>query len=110
MFRDVKKFVEVPRPVVICQGEVRQAVAASVQKEEQKVVVEPTTLVGAFRAHNKLNDGKATAAQQRLKNRGTTVLDRSDSSVEFVAKVKGNPEKEKKETRLDRPDPSMSTR
>ena len=56
MFRDVKKFVEVPRPVVVCQGEVRQAVAASVQKEEQKVVAEPTTLAGAVRAHNKLND------------------------------------------------------
>jgi hypothetical protein len=70
--------------------------AASVQKEEQKVVAEPTTLAGAVRAHNKLNDGKVTAAQQRLRNRGTTVLDRSDSSVEFVAEVKGNPERERK--------------
>jgi len=90
------KIVKVPRPVVVCQGEVRQAVAASVQKEEQKVVAEPTTLAGAVRAHNKLNDGKVTAAQQRLRNRGTTVLDRSDSSVEFVAEVKGNPERERK--------------
>jgi len=61
---------------------------ASVQKEEQKVLAEPTTLMGAVRALNRLNDGKATAAQQRLKNRGTAVLDRSDSSVEFVAEVK----------------------
>jgi len=91
------KIVRVPRPVVVCQGEVRQAVAASVQKEEQKVLAEPTTLIGAVKAHNRLNDGKATAAQQRLKNRGTAVLDRSDSSVEFVAEVKGDPEKERRE-------------
>jgi hypothetical protein len=91
------KIVRVPRPVVVCQGEVRQAVTASVQKEEQKVLAEPTTLIGAVRALNRLNDGKATAAQQRLKNRGTAVLDRSDSSVEFVAEVKGNPEKERRE-------------
>jgi len=38
-----------------------------------------------------------TAAQQRLKNRGAAVLDRSDSSVEFVVEVKGNPEKERRE-------------
>jgi len=48
--------------------------AASVQKEEKKVLTEPTTLVGAVREHNKLNDGKVTATQQRLKNRGTEVL------------------------------------
>jgi len=61
------KVVKVPRPVVVCQGEVRQAVAASVQKVEKKVVTEPTTLAGAVRALNRLNDGKVTAAQQRAR-------------------------------------------
>jgi len=95
-----REVVKVPRPVVVCQGEVRQvttAVTASVQKEEQKVVVEPTTLRGAVRAHNRANDGRTTAAQQRLKNRGAEVLDRSDSSVEFVAEIKGDPERERRE-------------
>jgi len=91
-----QKIVRVPRPVVVCQGEVRQAVAANVQKEEQKMLAEPTTIVGAVKVHNKLNDGKVMAAQQRLRNKGTTVLDRSDSSVEFVAEVKENPERERK--------------
>jgi len=31
-----------------------------------------------------------------LRDKGTKVLDRSDSSVEFVAEVKGNPERERK--------------
>ena len=88
--------IKVPRPMVVCQGEVRQAVAANVQTEEQKVLSEPTTLVGMVKVHNKLNDGKVTAVQQRLRNRGTKVLDRSNSSMEFVAKVKGNPERERK--------------
>ena len=70
------KIVRVPRPVVVCQGEVRQAVAANVQKEEQKMLAEPTTIVGAVKVHNKLNDGKVMAAQQRLRNKGTAVLDR----------------------------------
>jgi len=91
-----QKIVRVPRPVVVCQGEVRQAVAANVQKEEQKMLAEPTTIVGAVKVHNKLNDGKVMAAQQRLRNKGTAVLDRSDSSVEFVAEVKENPERERK--------------
>ena len=30
-----QKFVKVPRPVIMCQGEVRQAMAANVQKEEK---------------------------------------------------------------------------
>jgi len=47
--------------------EVRQAMAASVQKEEQKVLAEPTTLIGAVKTHIRLNDGKATTAQQRSK-------------------------------------------
>jgi hypothetical protein len=42
-------------------------VAASVQKVEKKVVTEPTTLAGAVRALNRLNDGKVTAAQQRAR-------------------------------------------
>jgi len=85
--------VRVPRPVIMCQGEVRQAMAAKVQKEEKK---EPTTLAGAVRALNKLNDGKVTTAQQRLRDKGTKVLDLSDSSVEIVAEVKGNRERERK--------------
>jgi hypothetical protein len=88
--------VRVPRPVIMCQGEVRQAMAAKVQKEEKKVMNEPTTLAGAVRALNKLNDGKVTTAQQRLRDKGTKVLDLSDSSVEIVAEVKGNPERERK--------------
>jgi hypothetical protein len=94
-----REVVKVPRPVVVRQGEARQvttAVTAVVQKEDQKVVVEPTTLKGAVIAHNKANDGRTTAAQQRLKNRGAEILDRSDSSVEFVAEIKGNPERERK--------------
>jgi hypothetical protein len=91
-----QKIVKVPRPVIMCQGEVRQAMAANVQKEEKKIVAEPTTLAGAVRALNTLNDGKVTTAQQRLRDKETKVLDRSDSSVEFVAEVKGNPERERK--------------
>jgi len=53
-----QKIVKVPRPVIMCQGEVRQAMAANVQKEEKKIVAEPTTLAGAVRALNTLNDGK----------------------------------------------------
>ena len=74
-----QKIVKVPRPVVLCQGEVRQAMAANVQKEEKKVVAEPTTLAGAVRALNALNDGKMTMAQQRLRDKETKVLDRRDS-------------------------------
>jgi len=69
--------------MVVCQGEVRQAVAANVQTEEQKVLSEPTTLVGMVKDNNKLNDGKVTAVQQRLRNRETKVLDRNNSSMEF---------------------------
>ena len=75
--------IKVPRPMVVCQGEVRQAVAANVQTEEQKVLSEPTTLVGMVKDNNKLNDGKVTAVQQRLRNRETKVLDRNNSSMEF---------------------------
>ena len=67
------------------------------QKEEQKVREEPITLVGAVKALNISNDGRMTTAQQRLKNRGAAVLDRSDSSVEFIVEVKGDPEKERRE-------------
>jgi len=75
-----QKIVKVPRPVIMCQGEVRQAMAANVQKEEKKIVAEPTTLAGAVRALNALNDGKVTTAQQRLRDKRTKVLDRSDSA------------------------------
>jgi hypothetical protein len=118
-----KEIVRVPKPVIICQGTVRQVPKlpgskisvptrtlinqdwkerelvqlAEIQKEEQKVLVEPTTLAGAVRSLNILNDGRATAAQQRLKSRRTEILDRSDSSVEFIAEVKGDPEKERRE-------------
>jgi len=116
------KIVKVPRPVVVCQGEVRQvttAVTASVptrdlvsredcrkkelmelaklQKKEQELLAEPTTLVGAIQELNLKNDGRLTAAQRRLKHRGAAVLDRSDSSVEFIVEVKGDPEKERRE-------------
>jgi len=91
-----QKIVKVPRPVIMCQGEVRQAVAANVQKEEKKVVTEPTTLAGAVKTLNALNDGKVTTAQQRLRDKETKVLDRNDSYLEFVAEVEGNPERERK--------------
>ena len=61
------KVVKVLRPVVVCQGEVRQAVATNVQKEEQKMLAEPTTIFGAVKDLNKLNDGKVMAVLQRLK-------------------------------------------
>jgi len=56
---------------------------AKLQRIERELSAEPTTLVGAIQELNE-------------RNRGTTVLDRSDSSVEFVAEVKGNPERERK--------------
>jgi len=43
-------------------------------------VAEPTTLAGAVRALNTLNDGKVTTAQQRLRDKRTKVLDRRDSA------------------------------
>jgi len=61
------KVFRIPRPVVVCQGEVRQAVAANVQNEEQKMLAEPTTIFGAVKDLNKLNDGKVMAVLQRLK-------------------------------------------
>jgi len=54
--------------------------AANVQKEEKKIVAEPTTIAGAVRALDALNDGKVTTAQQRLRDKRTKVLDRSDST------------------------------
>ena len=75
--------IKVPRPMVVCQGEVRQAVAANVQTEVQKILSEQTTLVDMVKDNNKLNDGKVTAVQQRLRNRETKVLDRNNSSMEF---------------------------
>ena len=132
------KLVKVVKPVVVCQGVVRQATAlqgsprqavtasvpnrdlvsqrkedwkkkelvqlAKMQKEEQKTATEPTTLVGAVKALNKLNDGR-TGAQQRLRPRGAPTLDRSDSSVEFIAEVKGDPEKERGEKPVVRSTP-----
>ncbi len=100
-----QEIVKVPKPVIVCQGSVRQVPKlpgskisvptrnlvsqdwkerelvklAEIQKEEQKVLVEPTTLAGAVRSLNSLNDGRATAAQQRLKSRGAAILDRADS-------------------------------
>jgi len=69
---------------------------AKLQKEELKAAMEPTTLIGAVKALNKLNDGR-TDAQQRLRTRKVPALDRSDSSVEFIAEVKGDREKERGE-------------
>ena len=78
-----------------------------IQKEEQKVLVEPTTLVDAMRSMNSLNDGRATAAQQRLKSKGVAILDRSDSSVEFIAEGKGKPERERREKPVIRSTPPV---
>jgi hypothetical protein len=131
-----KEIVKVPKPVIVCQGTVRQVPKlpgskisvptrtlinqdwkerelvqlAEIQKEEQKVLVEPTTLAGAVRSLNRLNDGRATAAQQRLKSRGAAILDRSDSSVEFIAEIKGNPERERREKPVVRSTPPVMDR
>jgi len=69
--------------------------------------MEPTTLVGAVRSLNSLNDGRATAAQQRLKSRRAAILDRSDSSVEFIAEGKGDPERERREKPVVRSTPPV---
>ena len=55
---------------------------AKLQKEEQETPAEPTTMVGAVKALNRLNDGRPTAAQQRLRRKD------SDSSVEFIAETR----------------------
>ncbi len=70
---------------------------AKLQRKEQELLAEPTTLVGAIQELNLKNDGRLTATQRRLKHRGVAVLDRSDSSVEFIVEVKGDPEKERRE-------------
>jgi len=101
--------IKIPKPVAVCQGVVRQdrtlpgppiqvmatnvptedwmkkelVELARLQRIERELLAEPTTLVGAIQDLNE-------------RNRGTKVLDRSDSSVEFVAEVKGNPERERK--------------
>ena len=117
-----QKIGKVHKPVVVCQGAVCQvttAVTANVptrdlvsredcekkelmelaklQKKKQELLVEPTTLGGAIQELNLKNDGRLKAAQRRLKHRGAAVLDRSDSSVEFIVKAKGDPEKERRE-------------
>jgi len=69
--------------------------------------MEPTTLVGAGRSLNSLNDGRATAAQQRLKSRGATILGGSDYSVEFIAETKGKPERERREKPVVRSTPPV---
>jgi len=56
---------------------------------------------------NSLNDGRATAAQQRLKSRGAAILDRTDSSMEFIAEEKGNPERERREKPVIRSTPPV---
>ena len=70
---------------------------AKLQKKEQELSAEPTTLVGAIQELNLKNDGRMTAAQRRLKHREAAVLDRSGSSVEFIDEVKGDPERERRE-------------
>jgi len=117
-----KDIVRIPKPVVVCQGVVRQATTlpgstiqamstnvpteewmkkelvelAKLQRKERELSAEPTTLVGAVQELNKKNDGRQTTVQQRLKIKGAAALDDLDSSVEFVAEVKGNPERERK--------------
>jgi hypothetical protein len=107
-----KDTVRIPKPVAVCQGIVRQAMTtprpriqavtitpttvpkedwvkkelmelARLQRLEREMYAEPTTLIGAIQELNE-------------RNRGTAVLNRSDSSVEFVCEVKGNPERERK--------------
>jgi len=105
--------VKVLKPVVMCQGVMRQALApqgsprqdvAKPQMEEKKIAAEPTSLVGAIKALNKINDGR-TGAQQRLRTREVPALDRSDSSVEFIGEVKRDLERERGEKLVVRPTP-----
>ena len=70
-----------------------------VQKQEQKALAEPKTLVGAVRALNELNDGRTSqGAQQRLRSKAAPVRDRSTSSVRIVGEKKADPERERGET------------
>jgi len=117
-----KDIVRIPKPVVVCQGVVRQATTlpgstiqavttnvpteewmkkelvelVKLQRKERELSAEPTTLVGAIQDLNMKNDGRQTAAQQRLKIKGAAALDESDSSVEFIVEVKGDPKKERR--------------
>jgi len=59
------------------------------------------------RSLNSLNDGRATAAQQKLESRRAAIPDRSDSSVEFIAEAKGNPERERREKPVVRSTPPV---
>ena len=77
------------------------------QKEELKMLAEPTTLSSAVRTLNQTNAGRMMSAQQRLKSRTAAVLDRSDSSVEFLGEVQGDPEKERREKPVVRSTPPM---
>jgi hypothetical protein len=60
-----------------------------------------------MRSLNSLNDGRATAAQQKIEEQGAAILDRSDSSVEFIAEGKGNPERERREKPVVRSTPPV---
>jgi len=117
-----KDIVRIPKPMVICQGVVRQAVTlpgstiqavatnvptedwmkkelvelAKLQRIERELSAEPTTLIGAIQELNERNDGRQTSAQQRLKIKGAAALDESDSSVEVIVEVKGDPKKERR--------------
>jgi hypothetical protein len=128
-----KDIVRIPKPVVVCQGVVRQATTlpgstiqamstnvpteewmkkelvelAKLQRKERELSAEPTTLVGAIQELNKKNDGRQTAAQQRLKIKGAAALDESDSSVEFIVEVKGDPKKERGEKPVVRTTPPV---
>jgi uncharacterized protein (DUF3084 family) len=59
------------------------------------------------RSLNSLNDGRATAAQQKLESRRAAIPDRSDSSVEFIAEAEGNPERERREKPVVRSTPPV---
>ena len=69
-----------------------------VQKQEQKALMEPKTLVGEVRALNELNDGRTSQGpQQRLRSKAAPIHDRSTSSVRIVGEVKAAPERERRE-------------
>jgi len=71
------------------------------------MLVEPTTLVGAMRSLNNLNDGRATAAQQKIEEQGSSDTRQVDSSVEFIAEGKGKPERERREKPVVRSTPPV---
>jgi len=117
-----RELVKVVKPVVVCPGVVRQAKALQESPRQAVVVSAPNRDLVSQRKEDwkekemeqlaKLQKEELktameprTGAQQRLRTRGVPALDRSDSSVEFIAEVKGDPERERGEKSVVRSTP-----